>query len=538
MRTNDRNERILQSLERKIAIEKFRKSNLEKDEQKKIVRPYFILKVASVVAVLGIVSGNIYTYATYKKDMFSVVLEKMGIFSQYQNEKKDVNITNESEGYKLTLTDYGIDEDTLIIGYDLELPKKAENKIRFFDNSKISDGERIWKIDTNSNIETFTKITDTKYRVYKFYKMDTSRLSENIEFSTDIKLYKELDELHSEELASWSFKVNLENDKLNLEHEKYLVKNKETEIAKILEVSKTNLSTKITILLKRFIPEPGIKYYAEILDNDGNIILENRVEALFGGTPIDIILGRIDFDKKLTINIYETYENSDEMTKVDTLMLDLTKDLSKKSEEDIQRESKTFRDIEFKYLKGSETDEETYNEGMGDEETYYFGVKLYSNIGDTKVFDDIIMIGCRKNLYNEDLDSVVESINKLEYLGGYGISKEYTIFAAEDNIIEEDMVLSHKQMMDLADGKDVNVDGTVLNKKMFESRIHDIKIEDKRKVKIDTEDAITWLETFGEDCRREYVFLVNGYIYQVSCPIGFDNIDEAEAFVESIRINK
>lgn len=538
MRNNDRNERILQSLETKIAMEKFRKSSLEKDTQKEIVRPYFVLKVASVIAIIGIVSGNIYTYATYKKDMFSVVLEKIGMLSEYQNERKDVNITNDSEGYKLTLTDYGIDEDTLIIGYDLELAKKIENKIRFFDNSKISDGDKVWKIDTNSNIETFTKITDTKYRVYKFYKMDTSKLSENVEFSTDIKLYEELDELHSEELASWSFKVNLENDKLNLEHEKYLVKNKETEIAKILEVSKTNLSTKITILLKRFIPEPGIKYYVEILDSDGNIILENRVEALFGGTPIDIILGKIDFDKRLIINIYETYENSNEMTKMDTLMLDLAKDLSEKSEQDVQRESKTFRDIEFKYIKGSEMDEETYNEGMGDEETYYFGVKLYSNIGDTNVLDDIIMVGCRKNLYNEDLETVVESINKLEYLGGYGISKEYTIFAAEDNIIKEDVVLSHKQMMDLADGKDVNVDGTVLNKKMLESRIHDIKIEDKRNTKIDTEDAITWLETFGEDCRREYVFLVNGYIYQVSCPIDFDNIYESEEFVESIRINK
>jgi len=65
MRTNDRNERILQSLERKIAVEKFRKASLEKDEQKKIVRPYFILKVASVIAIIGIVSGNIYTYASY-----------------------------------------------------------------------------------------------------------------------------------------------------------------------------------------------------------------------------------------------------------------------------------------------------------------------------------------------------------------------------------------------------------------------------------------------------------------------------------------
>ena len=70
MRNNDRNERILQSLERKIAIEKFQKLNSGRDMQKKNMKPYFILKVASVIAIIGIVSGNIYTYATYKKDMF------------------------------------------------------------------------------------------------------------------------------------------------------------------------------------------------------------------------------------------------------------------------------------------------------------------------------------------------------------------------------------------------------------------------------------------------------------------------------------
>ena len=144
MRNNDRNERILQSLERKIAIEKFQKLNSGRDMQKKNMKPYFILKVASVIAIIGIVSGNIYTYATYKKDMFSVVLEKIGMLSEYQNERKDVNVTNESEGYKLTLTDYGIDEDTLIIGYDLELAKKIENKIPKLSNFFASLYSCLW----------------------------------------------------------------------------------------------------------------------------------------------------------------------------------------------------------------------------------------------------------------------------------------------------------------------------------------------------------------------------------------------------------
>lgn len=535
---NERNERILHLVEEKIAVDKFEKSNLRKDIQKNNMGLHWVLKVASVVAVLGVISGNIYTYATYKKDMFSVILEKVGIFSEYQKDKKDVNITYNSNEFELTLTDYGIDEDTLIIGYNLKLKEKVENEIYFLDNSRLSDGEKIWEIDTKSNIESFNKISDTEYRLYKFYKIDTSSLSESVEFSTDIMLYERLDELNSEKLANWNFKIGLENDKLNLEHERYVVNNKETEVAKILEVSKTKLSTKMTILLKQCSTEPSVRYYVEILDNDGNIILENKVERLFGGTPTDIIFSRINFDKKLTINIYETYVGYNDITKKETMILDLSKDLSKKNEENIQRESKTFRDLEFKYIKGSEIYETTYNEGMGDEEVYYFDVKLYNNIGDEKIVDNLIGIRCYKNLYNEDLETLTEHMNKLEYLGGYGLAREYTFFASQENKIKEDIILDYEQMMDLADGKDVNVNGNLLSIKMIEGQIHDIKIEDKRKVKVDGKDAITWLETYGEECRREYVFLVNGYVYEISCPIDFDNISEAEMFVESIKINK
>ena len=56
--------------------------------------------------------------------MFSVILEKMGILSEYQNTSKEINITSDNNEFKLTLKEYGIDEDTLIVGYELELPRK------------------------------------------------------------------------------------------------------------------------------------------------------------------------------------------------------------------------------------------------------------------------------------------------------------------------------------------------------------------------------------------------------------------------------
>ena len=68
------------------------------------------------------------------------------------------------------------------------------------------------------------------------------------------------------------------------------------------------MSTKMTILKKLYSTEPGTKYYVEILDNKGNVILENNIEAVIGGEPTDVIFQKIDFNKKLTINVYNYYE--------------------------------------------------------------------------------------------------------------------------------------------------------------------------------------------------------------------------------------
>lgn len=538
--SEDRNNRILQKLETKIAMEKFEQENFAKNRKKESLKSYIALKIGAAATLLGLVAGNIYSFATYKKDMFTLILQNIGIFSEYQNTSKDVNMTSYNNEFKLVLTDYGIDEDTLIIGYDLELPRKIENEIHFFDNSKLKDEERAWEIKTNSNIESFTKINDTKYKIYKFYKIDASKLGKNIEFDTDITLYEQLDELHTNNLANWSFKTNLENDKINLRNEKYIVNNKETEYASILEVSKSSLSTKITIFLKRYYTEPGVKYYVEILDDAGNVILENNIEALMVGAPTDVIFGKIDFNKKLIINISETYGTNIEHK--ETMTLDLEKDLVKKSEEkDTEKESQHFRDIEFKYPKGSETDEETFNEGMGDKEVYYFDITLTNDVGNKQIFDDLISIKCCENLYNlydENLETIVENMHKLEYLGGYaGYSEEYTIFASRENELKEDMILNYKQMIDLADGKNIYVDGTMLNVEMIKETLHNIKVEDKKTVKIDSTDAITWLETYGEDCRRKYVFIVDEYIYEISCPTDFNNQDNVEEFIDSIIIH-
>lgn len=537
--SEDRNNRILQKLEKRIAMENFEQENLLENRKKQSLKTYVALKIGSIVALLGLVVGNVYSFATYKKDMFSVILERMGIFSEYESTSKAINITSDNNGFKLVLKDYGIDEDTLIIGYDLELPRNIENKMHFIDNSKLKNGEKTWEIDTNSSIESFTKISDTEYKIYKFYKIDASKLGKNVEFDTDLILYHDLDELHSENLAKWSFKTNLENEKINLKSEKYTVNNKETESVSILEVSKSSMSTKITILKKLYSTEPGMKYYVEILDDNGNVILENNIEAVIGGVPTDVIFQKIDFNKKLAINIYRTYYG--EIEDKETIALDLEKDLVKKSEiTDVSKVSQKFRDIEFEYPEESEIDKKeelAYNEYTEEEALYYFFIGLKKNVGNESIIDNLISIHSYKNLYNENLETVVENINKLEYIGRKGIKKEYKFWSIMENDLEEDLILSYEQVLDLADGKEVNVNGTIVNAQMLGDSLHDIKVEDKKQVKIDSKNAITWLETYAEECRRKYVFIVDGYIYEISCPTDFENQDTVEEFIDSIIIH-
>lgn len=545
---NELNKRVLKELERKITINKFIEKNGVKMKNRK--ERYFIgIKVASIVLVLGIIIGNAYTYATYDENIFSFILNKIGIFEEYKKDSKDVNITQINNDISLTLTDYGIDSNNLIVGYNLKLKEEKEFNKEIFDETKISNGTEIFSLE-NNGVQLFSKITNTEYIIYKFYKIDISKLSDNNTFMSNVNIYEYIEEGEETLLGNWSFNINLEKSKLNLIYEEYAVENKKVTYKQVdmsnkreklpkiqlLEVKKSDMTTKLTFLLDDYTTEPSITHIIEILDENNNVILERDLEHIMGGVVSDIILKNVEFNSKLKIKFYELDIESKKIFSEGEMELDLSKDLIKKNKNNVSKIKKKWQGLEFEYNKGAQTYEDNYLGKEKDETTHYIDIHLYKTIGNEQIDNGLISISCYKNIYNRDLNKVVDELKRLEFLGGYKYSHKYTLYlkklaTGEDDVGE--IELTHKQMMDLSDEKNLVVNGINISKDDID--VHEVEYQDMKNIKIDKQNAITFVQTYGGP-QRMYVFLNNDYIYQISCPTDFDSQDDVQDFINSIKI--
>jgi hypothetical protein len=228
---------------------------------------------------------------------------------------------------------------------------------------------------------------------------------------------------------------------------------------------------------------------------------------------------------------------SGEVLSKGTMEVDLNKDLKEKEVETAEKITKEWRDLEFEYNEGTEIYQNSDVRNTEDETRDYIDIQLYENIGNKKLAIGNISINCYKNIYKRDLNKVVEELKKLEYLGGYAISNSYTLYLdgkqLEENEDMAEVVLTHEEMMDLADDKKINKDGMEIS--IEDIAIHEVKYQDMENTKIDDKDTITWIQTYG-DTERKYVFLNGDYIYEVTCPTKFDSQYDVQNFINSIKI--
>lgn len=349
---NDLNKKVLEKLEEKIAIEKFKEK--EKIEKKRGT----FLKVASVAIVTMLLAGNIYTYATYEENIFSFILNKIGILENYDEKSIDVNDEKVSDikGQNiLTLVNYGMDKDTLIVSYSLKLEEKPEYFVEnLLGDFYIINGENKYKLNDFSSTY-FYKINDTQYDIIQMFNIDISKVLGDVRFISDIKLYKELEGPIEDLLGEWSFDIKLEKSKLNLEYQEYYLENKVVEFfdengekdtfkyldensnlepesvkVQIEELNQSDLATKLVFTNARLYT--NIKYFVEIIDEQGNIILENNTVSIKGLESESILFRKVNLNSKITVNIYGY--NYQEDGKVETskgsIVLDLSKDLNEK----------------------------------------------------------------------------------------------------------------------------------------------------------------------------------------------------------------
>lgn len=333
MENNDLNKRVLQRLEEKIAIEEFRK-------KENIKKPNYLLKVASFFIATVIITGNVYTYATYEKDLFSYLLEKIGI-----SEENFVGIdqTEENNETKLTLGNYGIDEDTLMVTYKLKLNKPIDYFVEYLiSETTIINVDNIQELEDKKEI--FYKISDTEYEIIQMYKIDENKLSDRSKLKSNLKLYKEYDGQTEELISQWNFEIDIEKSKFDMNYKSYtvenkkaifedvkIIENKNTDIipeVELIEIKESDLATKLVLNMEKYFTD--VDYFVEVEDNKGNKILDDGVQSILGGPNNEIIVRKLDYNSKIRINVYEKSHENEVLSKA-SIIVDLSKDLNSES---------------------------------------------------------------------------------------------------------------------------------------------------------------------------------------------------------------
>ena len=546
------NKRVLEKLEKKISAYEFKKQeNTNEKQSKKIVKMPF-LKVASFTIILGLLAGNVYTYATYNENMFSYILNKIGIFENYEKNSKEVNITGENqvknENCQLTLVSYGADKDMLVFKYRLELENPIEFHKEVIDNVKIKNDDGVYGITEflSAQRNVYEKISETEYEFYNFYKIDSSKIDQNSKIILDVNIYKKLEEDIADILGTWNFEIDFEKNDLANEYKEYAFENKtaifkniETNkdemfnknsdySVKVLEMKQSDIGSKLVIYLNDYGTEPSLSYYVEILDENGNVILDDNLEFLIGGMPTEIIFQKVDLDSKLVVNVYEKVE--DKALRKATIKLDLENDLTEKRNVDESKEKYKWENIEISYPANSEISEETYETGDNTRKVLF--AVLNNSVGNEEFVNCYINISKYKNIYNRSLKELSDDLKNLEYLGGYGIRTDYSIYKDDGDFIEnvsyEDMMKFAKNKKLVKNGQEVTID---------DINIHDVKYYDEKNIKIDGVDGFKWTEEYG-GVKDKYVFVLDNYIYEIDCSNDFSNKELIKEFIESIKINK
>lgn len=533
MENRDFNKRILNRLEEKIAIEEFRKENNIQKKKKSNV----FFKVASFITVLGVIGANLYTYATFKQDVITYVLDKLGIFNEDNKESLvQVNETKESNDITLTLENYAIENDILIIGYKLRADKDADLGVKYIiDDTNLISNDKTYHLDKSTS-SALSQINDTEYELFKIYNIGNIEITNNDILKTRLFLPMYLD--IGDHAGEWEFEIDLKPHNFTSKREKYVVENIGgiwndadedywfEHSFSVLEVENTDMFTKLVILLHDYLTG-GEKYTVEVTDENGNIILEDDIQNLFGGVPTEVIVKKLDLSSKIIINVYEKEEAT--ITKKASTVLDLSKDLKIKEEKEVEYTTTKWKDLKFKYdkeIKPYKTTNSNYYTGS----TYdYIDFGLYTMVGNIKdtTRDGSIQITCNENEFKNSLEEIFEeykAINTVSWSNWLYNDKYYICL---DGGIE--LILNHDQMLELSKNKEITVNDITINDSNYE--FSNIEFRDIQNIKIKDIDAITWTE-YND---KMYMFVYKGNYYEIRTPNTINAMQRVEEFINNIE---
>ena len=284
--------------------------------------------------------------------------------------------------------------------------------------------------------------------------------------------------------------------------------------------------------------EPGLKYVLNVMDEKGNNILLNEGEQALGVVSIAKI-EKCDLNQTIQFILKETIVDTEEVTKSIETKIDLKNDLKEitKINQLFSIEEKQLEDVKFRHL----PDEYEYFGSIHHSVSTELVGAYYSFIMKSQYGNDLVVtshMGFRyyKNVNELSLNEAFDNMVLIEENAGhYGLSDVYELAINNNGEIIDTVNVSFEQMIDLCNGKTVQVDGVEYTGKTFEFEQTD-NIHEIGKVKIiDEIEAIKYSYDNEEDMVH-YMFEYNENIYDLELPTEERIAEEVEYILDSLEI--
>lgn len=305
-------------------IEENEKIEKEVKKSKSKINFSRVLSLAASFVMMVFLAGNGVAYAKGEPNIYSWVLEKIGIQKEYEEIKTDINKTVEDNGVKITLLNAGYDKEELVVGYKIEIKEGFGEDIEEKIEGVCIYDEYVLKDEDGTIIEEYyvslgnhyvvNKISNEEYILYSI--RDTSEINiedEELYMSVNIYNVQGIDingaEIEDAELkGKWDFdQVSISFG--NKDYKEYVIDvnktiNEECKINSI-RVINTKMFSNIYVDIEQDVnydEYEGTPIYS-ILLLDGENILVDSINYIGYGGESGIFLEKMQENKTYTIQV-------------------------------------------------------------------------------------------------------------------------------------------------------------------------------------------------------------------------------------------
>ncbi len=333
--------------------------NMEKQSKFKLNK---VLSLAASFVIVVFLAGNGIAYAKGEDNIYSWILNKIGMQKEYEEKSQEIKINAISNETNIEVESAMINEEIVMVCYKINTNVPLKGKIYLFGNKYLNINNKKYDVEyKNIDIERENstlseKINENEYKVYEIYKLEDNEIAESVNLEVNISLIADEEKVYSSTFGvdkdieverfgneiegEWNFKFDInKNSQTNYNYYEYkLVNNQfiftkeilnlQQELTDKYETPKINIESikKINNLNIMQINAEGtwlsgyvwkgnkkteygeealMNLTIEIKDKENNkIILNKGIKRVLMGGKTEVILGDIDLKGELEINIY------------------------------------------------------------------------------------------------------------------------------------------------------------------------------------------------------------------------------------------